>query len=136
MRDLAAFIFAALLAPAVPAIAAAAPIQLGWTTDYNSPSQINGYPTTFGPDGPWQAVDVNVGNTSVTNSPSGPGFLSILMPLYPCGSSVTSIDTSNGWELLLQSVVHCSPARNFYGKFRRLVRVRSHERIVARNGSV
>jgi len=93
MRDLAAFIFAALLAPAVPAIAAAAPIQLGWTTDYNSPSQINGYPTTFGPDGPWQAVDVNVGNTSVTNSPSGPGFLSILMPLYPCGSSVTQVLT-------------------------------------------
>ncbi|MCJ1244725.1 hypothetical protein MMC30_001924 [Trapelia coarctata] len=93
MRDSAAFVFITLLARAVPAMAAAAPVQVLWTTDFGSNSQSYGYPTTFGPDGPWQAIDLSVGNVSISSGPGGSSFRGVHTPLYACGSSITQVLT-------------------------------------------
>lgn len=62
------------------------PLQMRWTSDY---SESDNYPSTFGPDGPWQAVVVHVGNRSTPSNRRG----GVAMPLWPSGSDLTQILT-------------------------------------------
>lgn len=93
MRDSTAFLLAALLARAAPAIAAPSPVQLRWTTDIGSVYGNAHSRANFGPDGPWQAIELSVGNvsTSLQQTASGGVGPGIPMPLYPCGSSITQV---------------------------------------------
>ena len=83
----------------MPALAATNdPIQMTWTTDsqYTLGSSDTQIPTTFGPDGPWQAVVVKVGNYGPANNNSlgYDEFESLPVPLYPCGAGITQLLTS------------------------------------------
>ena len=63
----------------------ASTFQMRWSTDFDQ----NAFPTTFGPDGPWQGVVVNVGNSSGNSLlPSG-----VFMALYFDGGSRSLILT-------------------------------------------
>ena len=91
MRDSTAFLVAALLARAAPAIATPSPVQVGWTTDFGSVYGSTHSRANFGPDGPWQAIELSVGNVSTQQTAFGSGGPGISMPLYPCGSSLTQV---------------------------------------------
>ena len=71
---------------------AAATMQVGWTTD-PSFEETNSFPSVFGPDGPWQAVVVELGNfTSPSTSEFDEGNVQgSPTPLYPCGSGRTLV---------------------------------------------
>jgi hypothetical protein len=77
---------ALVLAGATSRVFAAGTVQLAWTTDINSPSwSLDGSETgKFGPDGPWQALAIFVGNSSTRKS--DPGFYS---PMWPSGVSLS-----------------------------------------------
>ncbi|KAK3390112.1 hypothetical protein B0H63DRAFT_446261 [Podospora didyma] len=67
-------------------------MELQWSTDPIGP---NGHtPTTFGPDGPWQALLVEMNNR--TRSPLDFGFRPFTAPMWPSGIGVTTILTQQG----------------------------------------
>ncbi|KAJ0159809.1 hypothetical protein CTA2_9074 [Colletotrichum tanaceti] len=77
------------------AAAAGAQLQLPWTTDVGN--------TTFGPDGPWQAVLVKL---------NGAGSQMQEVPLWPGGSDVSEIPTAdNGGAYVIPSSAFVTGSR-------------------------
>ena len=72
---------ATLLAGFLPAHASF--YEMRWTTDVGS-KQFD-IPSTYGPDGPWQAIAVSLGNNSGNGSNSNTFYPGTVIPLYPCG---------------------------------------------------
>ena len=89
MRCHAAVVMATLLTKLSPATAST--YELRWSTDVGS--EEFPFPPTYGPDGPWQAIAVAVGNGTGNGSIANPFIRGTLMPLYPCGSSMTQVLT-------------------------------------------
>ena len=76
----------ALAAAAITTTSSAEPFQMRWTSSFSNNDR---YPSTFGPDGPWQAVVVTIGNG--TSGRSG----GVAVPLWPSGADRTQIITSD-----------------------------------------
>ena len=74
--------------------------QIPWTTDPlwedNLVNNTYGFPTTFGPDGPWQAVVVAIGvSDGITSWPNG--FSGPIMPMYPVGPGYSTVLPAGGF---------------------------------------
>ena len=87
----------AVLAVVGPTLAAR-PISLAWSNDprFGVNNSHAPYENTYGPDGPWQAVLVEVGNFPglsgrVSERSFGSSDQGLPVPLYPCGASVTQL---------------------------------------------
>ena len=88
-----------LPAGCIGGVLGSSPIQVPWTTDpiFSSDPIDRPFTLTFGPDGPWQAVVIGVGNfTNLTTGIDNDGVasrssLGLPVPLYPCGSGKTQL---------------------------------------------
>ena len=79
-----------LVTAAASVVLAAETMQIAWTNDVN----LNGASGVYGPDGPWQAIAVSVGNHTLRSDSRGNHWEGDYAAMWPSGSGLSMVLTS------------------------------------------